>query len=200
LPAKHYITAQHLLDDAYALGLQVFDSGFRPDLVVGVWRGGTPVAIAVHELLHYMGVSADHIAVRTSLYRGIDDRNPEVDIQGLDYLLGRLKTDSPQVARVLIVDDVFDTGLSAHRLLTDLRTRGGQPPAEIRIAAPWVKPANYVTDLRPDYFLRETGDWLVFPHELCGLSRQEILDEKPGIDAIRARLATMAAVDDDSDI
>lgn len=197
LPDKLYISAQQLLDDAYELGLRVLDSGFRPELIVGVWRGGTPVAIAVHEILAYLGVVADHIPVRTSLYRSIDHRNTRVEVCGLGYLIDKLVGGGDRVRRLLIVDDVFDTGLSLHQLVADIKARcGGSLPA-IRIAVPWVKPANYRTDLRPDYYLYETSAWLVFPHELCGLSRKEILTAKPGVGAIRERLA--AAVIDGSD-
>ena len=40
------------------------------------------------------------------------------------------------------------------------------------------------TDLTPDYFIRETGDWLVFPHELDALEPDELRQERPEIAAI----------------
>ena len=66
---KTYITADQLLSRSYELGMQVLDSGYHPDIVVGVWRGGTPVAIAIHELLDIAGHRADHIPIRTQFYR-----------------------------------------------------------------------------------------------------------------------------------
>ena len=63
---KHYISPQQLLEDAFRLAWQVYDSGFRPTYIVGVWRGGTPVGIAVQELMQLLGVTADHCAVKTS--------------------------------------------------------------------------------------------------------------------------------------
>ena len=48
---KIYITAQQLLNDSFELGIRIFKSGFRPSFIVGVWRGGTPVGIAVQEIL-----------------------------------------------------------------------------------------------------------------------------------------------------
>ncbi len=53
---KHYISAQQLLDDSFALTMQVFESGFEPDYIVGVWRGGAPVGIAMQELLELLRV------------------------------------------------------------------------------------------------------------------------------------------------
>lgn len=37
--AKKYITADELLHDSYKLGVQIHNSGFKPDFIVGVWRG-----------------------------------------------------------------------------------------------------------------------------------------------------------------
>ena len=74
---KYYISAQQLLQDSIELGRRVIESGFRPNYMVGVWRGGTPVGIAVQELLDYFKVEADHIAIRTSSYAGIDKRHKD---------------------------------------------------------------------------------------------------------------------------
>jgi hypothetical protein len=79
---KTYISAQQLLEDSFNLGLQIYESGFRPDYIVGVWRGGAPVGIAVQELLHVLGVEADHIAIRTSSYLGIGERAKKVQVHG----------------------------------------------------------------------------------------------------------------------
>ena len=65
-----YIGAQELLEDAFELGARVFESGFRPSFIVAIWRGGAPIGIAVQELLDYLGVETDHIAIRTSSYTG----------------------------------------------------------------------------------------------------------------------------------
>ena len=80
--SKKYISAQQLLDDSFNLGLQILDSGFIPNYIVGVWRGGTPVGIAVQELLDYFGIHTDHIAIRTSLYTGIEKRATKVKVHG----------------------------------------------------------------------------------------------------------------------
>ena len=69
---KIFISANDLLADSLRLGMQVLDSGFRPTHLVGIWRGGAPVGIAVQELLDYHGHHCDHIAIRTSSYQGID--------------------------------------------------------------------------------------------------------------------------------
>ena len=71
---KHYIRADELLEDSFKLAWNVFESGYRPNYIVGVWRGGAPIGIAVQELLKVLGANSDHIAIRTSYYTGIGER------------------------------------------------------------------------------------------------------------------------------
>ena len=40
---KKFITAQDLLEDSFRLAAQVFEDGFRPQFIIGIWRGGAPV-------------------------------------------------------------------------------------------------------------------------------------------------------------
>lgn len=185
---KTYIDANQLLLDSYELGLQILDSNFRPDYIVGVWRGGAPVAIAIHELLDYAGIKTDHIAIRTSLYTGIRQTAATVAVEGLDYLVERVKAND----KILIADDVFDSGRSLERVIHDLGKLCGADTPDLRIATPYYKPANNQTEIAPDYYLHETDDWLVFPHELDGLSTDELQREKPGLGHIRRRIAGLA--------
>ena len=48
---KVFIDANELFVDSYRLARKIFDDGFRPDYVVGVWRGGCPIGVAVEEFL-----------------------------------------------------------------------------------------------------------------------------------------------------
>ena len=174
---KVYLTADRLLEDSFALANQVLDSGFRPTHIVGIWRGGAPVGIAVQELLDYHGHHCDHIAIRTSSYKGIDDQDPHVRVFALGYLIDTLNPDD----RLLIIDDVFDSGRSIRAFIAELKARcRHNMPRDIRIATVWFKPRRNVTDLRPDFFVHQTEEWLVFPHEICGLTEDEIRAHKPG--------------------
>jgi hypoxanthine phosphoribosyltransferase len=186
---KRYITPQQLLEDSFALAAQVFESGFRPTCIAGVWRGGTPVAIAIHELLLVLGVAADHTAIRTRSYTGIGQREEQVRVDGLDYLTQRLgKSDS-----LLLVDDVHDTGLSLQQIVLELKTACGDQLPDIRVATPYFKPGNNRADRSPDYYLHQTEDWLVFPHELAGLSPAEIRANKPELAALLPLLSGFPA-------
>ena len=84
---KHFISAADLLRDSFLLAEQIYASGFRPNFIVGVWRGGAPVGIAVQEYLEYKGLESDHIAIRTSSYYGIDQQDKDVRVHGLQYII-----------------------------------------------------------------------------------------------------------------
>ena len=165
---KVYISAQQLLEDSLELGRQILASDFRPNFIVGVWRGGTPVGIMVQELLDFYGVHTDHISIRTSSYAGINKRDSKVRVHGLSYLTQKMNADDS----LLIVDDVFDTGLSVKSSRKNL-------PHDIRVATAYFKPGKNKTNFEPDYCAHQTEDWLIFPHEMDGLSLSEIQSNKP---------------------
>ena len=182
---KIFISAGQLLADSFLLAERVHASGFRPDLIVGVWRGGTPVAIAVQEYFDIRGFGARHVPVKTSSYGGIDARQDDVEVSDVSLITDAVDAD----ARLLIVDDVFDTGASLEALLGKLCFQLDERcPRDIRIACPWYKPARNQSELRPDYFLHETDAWLVFPHELVGLTRAEIAAGKSDLQGILDKL------------
>jgi hypoxanthine phosphoribosyltransferase len=178
MDTKRYLNAQDLLNDSFELGIRIFKSGFRPSFIIGVWRGGTPVAIAVQEILEYLGVKSDHIAIRTSYYYGIDQTDKEVRVHGLNYVVQHANWDDG----LLIVDDVFDTGNSIKAIDETLRNKMRRNmPQDTRIATPWFKPKRNTTALVPDYYIHKTDQWLVFPHELDGLTCEEAITNKPGL-------------------
>jgi hypothetical protein len=57
-------------------------------------------------------------------------------------------------------------------------------PKDVRIACPWYKPTNSKVDIVPDYYVHETEEWLVFPHELSGLTQEEIAHGKSDLSNI----------------
>ena len=177
---KIVLSAQDLLQDSFRLGLRVLESGFRPTMIIAIWRGGTPVGMAVQEIMAYCGVESDHIAIRTSSYIGVDQRGA-VAVHGLNYIIKKICFDD----RVLIVDDVFDTGNTIVAVIEELSRRArGNTPEDIRVAVPWYKPSRNETSIEPDYFIQETAEWLVFPHELDALTPEELREQRPAIAAI----------------
>ncbi len=177
---KTVLSAKDLLEDSFKLGVRVLESGFKPTMIIAIWRGGTPVGMAVQEIMAYCGVESDHIAIRTSSYVGIDERGA-VSVHGLNYIVKKICHDD----RVLIVDDVFDTGNTIVAVLDELRKRArDNTPEDIRVAVPFFKPTRNETDIVPDYYEHETSEWLVFPHELDALTPAELRAERPRIAAI----------------
>jgi hypoxanthine phosphoribosyltransferase len=141
-----------------------------------MWRGGAPIGIAVQEALEYHAIRADHIAIRTSSYTGLDQQSKTVRVHALDYLVSRLSAED----QLLLVDDVFDSGRSLEAVLAELKQRCRRNlPEQIRIATVYYKPARNRSALVPDYYVQATEQWLIFPHELQGLTREEILAHKP---------------------
>lgn len=172
---KIFISASMLLQDSFRLAAEIYDSGLRPDFIVGIWRGGTPVGIAIQEYFDYSGVETDHISVRTSHYVAMGERSKTIRVHGLHYIIEEANAENS----LLVVDDVFDSGRSIEALLRELSEKMRlNMPQTVKIAAPWYKPNSNETALVPDYYLHETDEWIVFPHELSGLTLEEIKDGK----------------------
>ena len=180
---KRFIGEQELLEDSYRLAVQIYQSGFRPDFIVGVWRGGSTVGIYVQECLQYLGVETDHIAIRTS-YRGRDEyfrqleQGSEIRVHGLQYLFENLDADDA----LLIVDDVYGTGRNTRAVVERLQQKTRRNMVkDVRIAAPYYRVSAGNSTTAPDFFLQQTDEWLVLPYELTGISRAELEAHKPWI-------------------
>ncbi|MDH3350515.1 MAG: phosphoribosyltransferase family protein [Gammaproteobacteria bacterium] len=186
---KHFVAADDLLRDSFQLAANISAAGFHPDFLVGLWRGGSAVGIAVQEGLDFLGMKTDHIAIRTS-YRGAPSYSEMVSkaeairVHGLQYLLENLCSHHS----LLIVDDVYSTGSSVAAVIDQLakKTRRNLPQ-DIRIATVWYRPGPDTLRV-PDYYVHETSDWLVLPYELTGLSVDELRENRPELGAIIDRL------------
>ncbi|MGB2238383.1 MAG: phosphoribosyltransferase [Pseudomonadales bacterium] len=182
---KCYLDAQLLLEDSWRLGAMVEASGFKPDFICAIWRGGVPIGIAVQSFLARFGTQSDHIAIRTASYEGIDDQQDHVRVFGMEYLIERVNFHQS----LLIVDDVFDTGRSIEAVVEYLRVQARRnAPQDIRVAVPYYKPQRNQTDRVPDYYVHETEAWLKFPHSLEGLSQLEIKTHRPSLARILANV------------
>jgi hypothetical protein len=187
---KHFVAEEELILASFRLGVRIYETGFRPTFIVGLWRGGSSVGISVQECLQTLGVVTDHIAVRTSyegrsVYEeGVRLQRP-IQVHGTRYLVDRLNTED----RLLIVDDVFASGRHSSAVIETLRSRlRYNMPSEVRVAAPWFRPtaaaafeqkSAHGDGPRPDYWVEETDAWLVLPYEMSGLTRDEMAAEKP---------------------
>lgn len=191
---RRFLQENELIEDAFRLGVQVYESGFRPNFIVGLWRGGSAVGIYVQECLQTLGVATDHIALRTS-YRGMEhyeamvaSPDAQIRVHGTHYLLDNLNQDD----RLLIVDDAFGTGHSMAAVLRRLNQQlKRNMPSDTRVATLYQRRNASQTGLAPDFCLHTTEDWLVFPYEMNGLSRADIDEHKPYLspilDSVKAR-------------
>lgn len=189
---KTFVAANDLLLDSFQLAANIYESGFRPDFLVGLWRGGSAVGIAVQEGLDHFGVKTDHIAIRTS-YRGQATYSEMVDsaetirAHGLRYLHERVC----EHHSMLIVDDAYSTGSSVNAVIDQLAKKSRRNlPHDIRIATVWYRPT--VRTIRPpDFYVHETSDWLILPYELSGLSIEELRENKTEIRPVIDRLEAL---------
>lgn len=179
---KVIISADDHFKDSFRLATQVFRSGFRPDYIVGIWRGGTPVGIIMHECLAYLGHKADHISVRTS-YKGMefyraDQTANRTRVHNTRYLVERLQSSD----KILIVDDVYGSGRSVQAVIERLSKKlRRNMPTEVRIATTYTKPHENNGASQPDFCVREYDQWLVMPYELNGLTDEEIQTHRQGM-------------------
>ncbi|MBL7148360.1 MAG: hypoxanthine phosphoribosyltransferase [Nanoarchaeota archaeon] len=175
---KIFVGAEEFLLDSFKLAMKIYDSGFRPDFLVGVWRGGTPPAIAIQEFFKFKKIKMNHYPIKTEFYCGVDKRDKEVKISGLKFLEENLNSESS----LLIIDDVFDTGITMKIILIELKRRLGESfPKNIKIATIYYKYLENKTDMVPDFYIHKVNSWVVFPHELECLSEDEIKVNKKNV-------------------
>ena len=129
------------------LAAQVKQSGFVPDMVVAIARGGLLLAGSVAYALDVKSCGA----INVEFYTGVDLRLDE------PVLLSPM-LDTPSVAgqRVLLVDDVSDSGRTLAMVLELLLSA----QADVRSLCLYSKPE---TLLEPDYVWRKTSKWIAFP-------------------------------------
>jgi len=195
---EQFIAADDLLRDSFQLAANIFDAGFKPDFLVGLWRGGSAVGIAVQEGLDYFGVKTDHIAIRTSYsgarnYSQMVDKAESIRVHGLQYLLENLCSHHS----MLIIDDVYSTGSSVSAVIEQLtRKTRRNLPQDIRVGTVWYRPSEKTLRV-PEYYVHETSDWLVLPYELSGFSVAELQQNRPEMADLLKRLAPHVKAEDD---
>jgi hypoxanthine phosphoribosyltransferase len=121
---------------------------FKPEVIVGVSRGGWPPARVMSDLLGNIELAN----VRVEFYRSVAETKSEPIItQPLSM--------SVEGKRVLVMDDVADTGKSLKIVREHVVERGAK---ESRVATIYYKPWSIII---PDYYVRVTRKWIVFPWE-----------------------------------
>jgi len=135
---------QMLLD----LAQQILKDQYKPEIIVGVSRGGWPPARVMSDLLQNPNLAN----MRVEFYKdiGVRSNKPRITQPVTMEVVGK---------RVLVVDDVSDTGHSLRAVANHLRRK---PVKELRVCTIYMKPQSIY---RPDYYARTTRKWIIFPWE-----------------------------------
>ena len=169
---KRYLSGDEYLRDTWRLAAKVRESGWQPDILIALWRGGAPVGVAMHEYFKVSGWNVRHIPVKCESYTAIGENAGAVKFTHGDIVFGMLRKGD----KVLVVDDVFDTGKTAAAVKSKVEQTG----AEFRIACVYWKPEKNTTSIKPDYYTKDVGlEWIVFPHEIEGLDETEVAQKDP---------------------
>ncbi len=153
-----YISWSEYGNLAEALAEKVCSGGKRFDLVIGIARGGMPVAIVVSD---HINARIDFINVKS--YSGIGERSiPKILSTLTDEIAGK---------SILVVDDLVDQGDTMTVVEEYLSEQG---PKLMEVAVLFKKPW---TKFEPDYYLEVVDRWVVFPFELSEVGRLRIADE-----------------------
>lgn len=168
---KLYLDAQDFLRDTWRLARLVLDSNWRPDVLLALWRGGAEPGVVIQEFLKVHGIPVRHMPVKCCSYTGIGQNEGEVKFEHAESVFNALTPGT----KVLVVDDVFDTGKTAAAVHAKMTARG----CEMKMACVYWKPSKNLTSFKPDFHVNETDRWIVFPHEIEGLTPDEITDKDP---------------------
>ncbi|MDO8143014.1 MULTISPECIES: phosphoribosyltransferase [unclassified Isoptericola] len=144
---REVLTWSDFGDGVRRLAEQVVASGFRPEVVVAIARGGLIPGGAVAYALGTKGVGTMNVEFYTDVGRTLDDPRVLPPLMDTAELPG---------SRVLVVDDVADSGRTLDLVMRLVREKG----AEARAAVLYTKPRSVY---RPEYTWRETDRWITFP-------------------------------------
>ena len=147
LDDKEILTWEGFGTAARELSQSVVDSGFAPQLIIAVARGGLTLAGA---MTYALGVKLSD-AINVEFYTDVNTTLADPVL-----LAPMLDTESIAGKRILVVDDVADSGRTLGLVIKLLRGFG----AEVRSAVLYSKPRSVV---RPDNVWKTTDDWIVFP-------------------------------------
>ncbi len=153
-PLFHYLSYEGFLADLDALAGSILADEWRPDFVIGIGRGGLVPAVYLSHKLDLPMLSIDHSSK-------VDDF--------ADELLAKVARKSAAGTRLLIVDDINDSG-GTIEYIRSLLMKNGCHSEHLRFA---VVINNTCSKAAVDYWAQtidRTADkrWFVFPWEAVG--------------------------------
>ena len=145
-PERENLTWEVFGEASRYLSQEIVDSGWFPDLIVGVARGGLIPAGAIG---YAIGVK-EMGAINVEFYTDIGETLPEPIL-----LNPQLDTDSLKDKKVLVVDDVADSGKTLDLVANLLE----KTASEVKSAVIYTKPT---TIFEPDFSWKKTDQWINF--------------------------------------
>lgn len=147
LADKEILTWEGFGDASRELSQAVVNAGFDVQCVIAVARGGLTLAGA---MTYAMGVKLTD-AINVEFYTDVNQTLADPIL-----LAPMLDTESIAGQRILVVDDVADSGRTLGLVIKLLRGFG----AEVRSAVLYAKPRTIVS---PDFVWKSTDKWITFP-------------------------------------
>lgn len=165
-------------DYAYQLLIELAEkvrrSNYKPDLIVGISRGGWPPARVISDLLENPNIA--NIKAEFYLDLGRTSEEPIITQTISAPINGK---------KVLLVDDVADTGKTLKLVHDKLIEDGAE---DVKVATLYYKPWSV---FRPDFYMVETNVWVVFPwerYETIKKLGRKMLDEGKTLDEVQVEL------------
>ena len=163
---KTFIDPDNFSLDSFRLGKTIYNSGYIPTKMVGVWRWGAEICFRVDEFYRFKGYRIPTFPVKSEHYDEEGKRSEEVKLFDVESLK-KVITGSDDL---LIIDEVEDSGESLGKIVKELKAI----TPRIKTATLYYKPEKRLVELVPDFYLHETSEWLVWPGELENLTMDEI--------------------------
>lgn len=178
---KEFVSSDSIRNNALKMAHRILQDGFIPDVIYVSLRGGAYVANVLSEYFKLARKDVHPVLYAAVVARSYSDIrcHSRVMVDGWTYSPEHLRSGD----RILLVDDIFDTGRTINHLVEILLEKG-IPRKDIKVA---VHDYKYFTNLKeqlpiqPDYWCRkftqpnrDNDNWLHYlSHELVGLTAEE---------------------------
>lgn len=182
---KEFLSYDTIRNDAFKLAYKIYSDGFIPNVLYCSLRGGSSMSNPISE---YFKILFKKKNIQPVLYAGVVARSysdikqhSKVYIDGWTYPPENLRPGD----KILLVDDIFDSGRTINALAETLMNSRGIPREDIKVVVHDYKYCTYLKEqlpIQPDYFCRkivvdkpENNGWIHYSsHELVGLSDEEL--------------------------
>ena len=178
---KEFVSSDSIRNNALKMAHRILQDGFIPDVIYVSLRGGAYVANVLSEYFKLARKDVHPVLYAAVVARSYSDIrcHSRVMVDGWTYSPEHWRSGD----RIMLVDDIFDTGRTINHLVEILLEKG-IPRKDIKVA---VHDYKYFTDLKeqlpiqPDYWCRkftqpnrDNDNWLHYlSHELVGLTAEE---------------------------